>query len=70
MYGAGRGVESLVAHVHLVGEEPFENLINEAAAGVEEIVQDEVLHALGEEIYSGTVEQVRGAWTLRWKCQD
>jgi len=56
--------------MHLVGEEPFENLINEAAAGVEEIVQDEVLHALGEGIYSSTVEQVRGAWTLRWKCQD
>jgi len=64
------GVVSLVADLHMVGEEPSENLVNNAEARVEEMVKGEALHALDAGVYFITVEQVRGAWTLRWKCQD
>ncbi len=64
------GVVSLVANLHLVGEDSMENLVNEAEAKVEEMVRGETLHSLAEGVYFITVENVRGAWTLRWKCLD
>jgi hypothetical protein len=64
------GTASLILHLHKVGDDRYDSMVNELEFDTTGPLEGEALQALSGGTYYLSTDNVNGTWSVRWECRD